>query len=81
MQKRCDRCLCVLLAPKGANKLATPLGKEDLAILINLSNSGDMSRCELDKDNNNDFKDELSPEDRQVMEDFMKKRPNEIAKN
>jgi hypothetical protein len=74
MQKRCDRCLCVLLAPKGANKLATLLGKEDLAILTNISNSGDMSRCELDKDNNSDFKDELSPEDRQVMEDFMKQK-------
>jgi anti-sigma factor RsiW len=34
-----------------------------------------MSRCELDKDNIVDFTDEeLSPEDRQAMEDFMKQR-------
>ena len=58
---------------KGVNKLATPLGNEDLAILTDLSNSGDMSRCELDENNIVDFTDEeLSPEDRQAMEDFMK---------
>jgi hypothetical protein len=34
-----------------------------------------MSRCELNKDNNIDFTDEeLSPEDRQAMEDFMKQK-------
>jgi hypothetical protein len=65
----------MLLAPKGANKLATPLGNEDLAILTDLSNSGDMSQCELDKGNIIDFTDEeLSPEDRQAMEDFMKQK-------
>jgi hypothetical protein len=63
----------VLLAPKGANKLATPLGSKDLAILTDLSNSSDMSQCELDKGNIIDFTDEeLSPVDRQAMEDFMK---------
>jgi hypothetical protein len=66
----------MLLARKGVNKLATPLGSEDLAILTDLSNSGDMSQCELDKGNIIDFTDEyLSPEDRQAMEDFMKQRP------
>jgi hypothetical protein len=65
----------VLLAPKCANKLATPLGNEDLAILTDLSNSNDMSQCELDKGNIIDFTDEeLSPEDRQAREDFMKQR-------
>jgi hypothetical protein len=65
----------VLLALKGANKLATPLGNKDLAILTDLSNSCDMSQCELDKGNVTDFTDEvLSPEDRQAMEDFMKQR-------
>jgi hypothetical protein len=65
----------VLLAPKGANKLATPLGSEDLAILTDLSNSDDMSQCELDMGNIVDFTDEeLSPEDRQAMEDFMEQR-------
>jgi hypothetical protein len=65
----------VLLAPKGAKKLATLLGNEDLVILTDLSNSGDMSQCELDKGNIIDFTDEeLSPEDRQAMEDFMKQR-------
>jgi hypothetical protein len=65
----------VLLAPKGVNKLATPLGSEDLAILTDLSNSGDMSQCELDKGNIIDFTDEeLSPKDCQAMEDFMKQR-------
>jgi anti-sigma factor RsiW len=34
-----------------------------------------MSQCELDKNNIIDFMDEeLSPEDRQVVEDFMKQR-------
>jgi anti-sigma factor RsiW len=34
-----------------------------------------MSQCELDKGNVTDFTDEeLSPEDRQAMEDFMKQR-------
>jgi hypothetical protein len=65
----------VLLALKGANKLATPLGNKDLAILTDLSNSCDMSQCELDKGNVTDFTDEvLSPKDRQAMEDFMKQR-------
>jgi hypothetical protein len=51
------------------------LGSEDPAILTDLSNSGDMSQCELDKGNIIDFTDEeLSLEDRQAMEDFMKKR-------
>jgi hypothetical protein len=64
-----------MLPPKGANKLATPLGTEDLAILIDLSNSGDMPQCELDKGNIIDFTDEeLSPKDRQAMEDFMKQK-------
>jgi hypothetical protein len=65
----------MLLAPKGANKLATPLGSEDLAILTDLSNSSDMSQCELDKGNIIDFTDEeLSPENHQAMQDFMKQR-------
>jgi hypothetical protein len=65
----------VLLAPKGANKLATPLGSKDLAILTDLSNYGDMSWCELDKNNIVVFTNvELSPEDRHAMEDFMKQR-------
>jgi hypothetical protein len=65
----------VPLAPKGANNLATLLGSEDLAISTDLSNSGDMSQCELDKGNIIDFTDEeLSPEDCQAMEDFMKQR-------
>jgi hypothetical protein len=56
-----------MLAQKGANKLATPLGSEDQAILTDLFNSGDMSQCELDKGNIIDFTDEeLSPEDRQA---------------
>jgi hypothetical protein len=72
-QRRCDNCLCAPLAPKGANKLATLLGSEDLAILTELSNSGNMSRCELDKGNIINFTDEeLSPEDCQATEDFMK---------
>jgi hypothetical protein len=63
------------LAPKGANKLATPLGSEDLSLLTDLSNYGDMSQCELDKNNIIDFTDEeLPPEDHQVMEDFMKRK-------
>jgi hypothetical protein len=58
----------VLLAPKGANKLATSLGSEDLAILTHLSNSGDMSQCELNKGKIIDFtNEELSPEDRQAI--------------
>jgi hypothetical protein len=65
----------VLLAPKVANKLATPLGSKDLAILTDLSNSGDMSQFEIDKNNIINFTDEeLSPEDRQDMENFMKQR-------
>jgi hypothetical protein len=65
----------VPLAPEGANKLATPLGSEDLAILTNLSIFGDMSQCEIDKSNIIGFIDEeLSPEDHQAMEDFMKQR-------
>jgi hypothetical protein len=57
-----------------ANKLATLPGSEDLAILTDLSNSGDMSWCELDKNNIVSFTDEeLSLEYRQDMEDFMKK--------
>jgi hypothetical protein len=61
-----------------ANKLATPLGSEDLAILTNLSNTGDMFQCELDKGNIIDFTDEeLSPEDRQAMEDFIKQKAEE----
>jgi hypothetical protein len=57
-----------------ANKLATLPGSEDLAILTDLSNSGDMSWCELDKNNIVNFTDEeLSLEYRQDMEDFMKK--------
>jgi anti-sigma factor RsiW len=63
------------LAPKGANKLATLLGSADLAILTELSNSGNMSQCELDQGNIINFTDEeLSAEDRQAMEDFMKQR-------
>jgi hypothetical protein len=58
MQRRYDSCLCVLLAPKGVNELATSLGSEDLAILTDLSNSGDMSQSELDKGNIIDFTDE-----------------------
>jgi hypothetical protein len=58
-----------------ANKLATPLGSEDPTILIDLSNIGDMFQCELDKGNIIDFTDEeLSHEDRQAMEDFMKQK-------
>jgi hypothetical protein len=65
----------VLLAPKGVNKLATSLGNENLDILTDLSNSSNMSQCELDKGNIIDFTDEeLSPEDRQAMEDFMKQK-------
>jgi hypothetical protein len=64
-----------LIPEKGVNKLATPLGSEDLAILTDLSNSGDMSQCEINKGNIIDFTDEeLSPEDRQAMGDFMKQR-------
>jgi hypothetical protein len=49
--------------------------EDDLAILTDVSNSSDMSRCELDKGNKVDFTDEqLAPEDRQAMEDFMKRR-------
>jgi hypothetical protein len=68
--------LRVLVDPgKGVNKLATPLGTEDLAILTDLSNSGDMSQCEINKGNIIDFTDEeLSPEHRQAMEDFMKQK-------
>jgi hypothetical protein len=55
--------------------LAPPLGNENLAILTDLSNSSDMSQCELDKGNIIDFTDEeLSPEYHQAMEDFMKQR-------
>jgi anti-sigma factor RsiW len=65
----------LLIPEKGVNKLATPLGSEDLAILTDLSNSGDMSQCEINKGNIIDFTDEeLSPEDRQAMGDFMKQR-------
>jgi hypothetical protein len=67
--------MCLLIPKKGVNKLATPLGSEDLAILTDLSNFGDMSLCEINKGNIIDFTDEeLSPEDRQAMEDFMKQR-------
>jgi hypothetical protein len=75
MQRRYDSCLCVLLAPKGVNELATSLGSEDLAILTDLSNSGDMFQCELDKGNIIDFTDEeLWHEDHQAMEDFMREK-------
>jgi hypothetical protein len=48
---------------------------EDLAILTDLSNSSDMSQCDLNKNNIIDFtNEELSPEDYQAMEDFMKQR-------
>jgi hypothetical protein len=76
----------VLVDPgKDVNKLATLLGTEDLAILTDLSNSSDMSRCELDKDNIVNFTDEeLSHEDRQAMENFMNQRaerdPQEVEK-
>jgi hypothetical protein len=61
------------LAPEGANKLATLLGSADLAILTELSNSGNMSQCDLDQRNTINFTDEeLSPEYCQAMEDFMK---------
>jgi anti-sigma factor RsiW len=64
-----------LISEKGVKKLATPLGSEDLAILTDLSNSSDMSQCEINKGNIIDFMDEeLSPEDHQAMEDFMKQR-------
>jgi hypothetical protein len=60
---------------KGVNKLATPLGNEDLAILTDLSNSSGMSQCEINKGNIINFMDEeLSPEDRQAMDDFMKQK-------
>jgi hypothetical protein len=66
----------VLVDPgKGVNKLVNPLGSEDLAILTDLSNSSDMSQCEINKGNIIDFMDEeLSPEDRQAMDDFMKQK-------
>jgi hypothetical protein len=52
-----------------------PLGSEDLAILTDISNSSDMSQCEINKGTIIDFTDEeLSPEDRQAMEDFMKQK-------
>jgi hypothetical protein len=55
-------------------QIGNSAGEEDLAILTDLSNSSGMSQCELDKSNFIDFMDEdLSPEDRQDMEDFMKK--------
>jgi hypothetical protein len=65
----------VLLVPKGVITLATPLGSVDLAILTDLFNFGDMSQCEIHKNNVIDFTDEeLSTEDRQDIEDFMKQR-------
>jgi hypothetical protein len=55
----------VLLAPKGAKKLVTLLGSEDLTILTDLSYSGDMSQCDLGNGNIIDSTDqEVSPEDR-----------------
>jgi hypothetical protein len=49
-----------LIPEKGVNKLATPPGSEDLAILTDLSNSSDMSQCEINKGNIIDFTEKSS---------------------
>jgi hypothetical protein len=60
---------------KRCQQIGDSAGDEDLAILTDLSNSSDMSQCELDKGNIFDFTDEeLSPGDCQAMEDFMKQK-------
>jgi hypothetical protein len=64
-----------VVGSKRCQQFGAPLGSEDLAILTDLSNSSDMSWCELDKNNIVDLMDEeLSPGDRQAIKDFMKQR-------
>jgi hypothetical protein len=60
---------------KRYQQIGDSTGEEDPAILTDLSNSGDVSQCEINKGNIMDFTDEeLSPKDRQAMEDFMKQK-------